>query len=62
VDAVRWYINVGKTDVNKPDKNGSTPLFYTIQKNHVVLVKDLISAGAGRCLRPVYMTHLPGIK
>ena len=33
--------------MNKPDKNGSTALFYTIQKNHVVLVKDLIKAGAG---------------
>ncbi|CAB4019615.1 serine threonine- phosphatase 6 regulatory ankyrin repeat subunit B, partial [Paramuricea clavata] len=46
VDAVRWYINVGHNDVNEPDKNGSTALFYTIQKNRVVLVQDLIKAGA----------------
>ena len=50
VDAVRWYINVGHRDVNEPDKNGCTALFYTIQKNRVVLVKDLINAGAGKFL------------
>ena len=48
MDAVRWYINVGNKNVNKPDKNGCTALFYTVQKNHVVLVKDLIKAGAGK--------------
>lgn len=47
VDAVRWYINVGHKDVNQPDTNGCTALFYTIQKNHVVLVKDLVNAGVG---------------
>ncbi|XP_028398467.1 serine/threonine-protein phosphatase 6 regulatory ankyrin repeat subunit B-like [Dendronephthya gigantea] len=45
VDAVRWYINVGHKDVNQPDTNGCTALFYTIQKNNVVLVKDLVNAG-----------------
>lgn len=50
VEAVRWYIKVGTVDVNTPDKHGCTALFYTIQKNHVVLVKDLINAGAGEWL------------
>jgi ankyrin repeat protein len=39
---------VGHNEVNEPDKNGSTALFYTIQKNRVVLVQDLIKAGAGK--------------
>ena len=47
MDAVRWFITAGHKDVNKPDKNGCTALFYAIQKNHVVIVKDLIKAGAG---------------
>ena len=44
---MRWYIDVGMKDVNQEDKNGCTALFYAIQKNHVVIVKDLIKAGAG---------------
>ncbi|XP_028398575.1 transient receptor potential cation channel subfamily A member 1-like [Dendronephthya gigantea] len=46
IGAVNYYISVRLKDVNEPDKNGSTALFYSIQKNHVVLVKDLIKAGA----------------
>ena len=48
VDAVRRYITTGHKDFfNKPDQNGCNALFYAIQKNHVVIVKDLIKAGAG---------------
>ncbi|XP_046848152.1 ankyrin-3-like [Xenia sp. Carnegie-2017] len=46
VEAVRWYINIRRTDVNQPDSNGCTALFYCIQKDRVVLVRDLINAGA----------------
>ncbi|XP_046848205.1 putative ankyrin repeat protein RF_0381, partial [Xenia sp. Carnegie-2017] len=44
--SVQWYINDGHEDVNKPDENGTTPLFYSIQKNQLSIVKELIKAGA----------------
>ena len=50
VKAVRWYIENGKEDVNKPDEHGELPIFSVIQKNHVIILKDLLNAGVGKLM------------